>query len=133
MSSILKGDIRTTESMVTKVGARTTFKSVRKTVLCGPSAFLAMVKKNFAGPNIHTDFWKGSRSDKLGGCFKNTGITGMVEAKEYDCINMIAFFMAGMVDRCCEMNDGHVKKAFVNIVKLHRKVVRYGRGTRWNV
>lgn len=125
MSSILNHETRTTRSMVTKRGAKRTSKSVQKTVFRGASQFSALLQRSLMGYSLHTDLFKEGRFDELDGLFPDYSLVCMIEAKYRSRIDIIRPFRAEMMDRCRNLNDGHLDRVFVRHVELHHWFLRY--------
>lgn len=132
MCSMLKDENRVTKAMMTTSGGFKSFRAVRKPILREANLFLSSAQSSSPGYGLRTDFSKGDRVDKLDGFFTETGLIGMIEARDHDCIDMVMPFIAGMVDRCCDLTEAPVTSAFVNFVDLHQTLFQYNEHRGWS-
>ena len=65
------------------------FKFIRKSVLGGANAFLALLEKEYPTRCLHVDFSKAKNSTRLNGLFVEDGVRGMLEGKDYKTVDMI--------------------------------------------
>lgn len=102
---MLRDENRTSPAMITSSGAPRTFKHIRRSVLHALNDFLCDVEKRSPGYGIHCDYSKGECGGRLNGFFTETGIVGMLEAKEYDSVDMVSPFLGAIIDACCGLTD----------------------------
>lgn len=130
ISTMPKDETRTTESKTKKTRSRKTFKSARKTVLRSASQLLALVQCSLMGYSQHTDFAEWDRSDRLDRLFTDSGLVGMIEGKDDNCINMVVPFKAGMVDGCDDLDDAQITQMFESYVVLQHRLLWFGESSK---
>lgn len=118
MSSMLKDDIRKPASMVTKTKEKRTFRSLREQILRSGSEFLTLVENSSSSYSVHTDFSKGEGTDNIDGLFMDTGLTGLLEAKDNGYVDMVFLLVVAVVDRCSFLVDAFLTKCVVRFVEL---------------
>ena len=90
------------------------FKFIRKSVLRGANAFLALLEKEYPATCLLVDFSKANNSTRLDGVFVEDGVRGVLEAKDYKTVDMIFPFIAAFLDRACgEVSNGPVTSVSV--------------------
>lgn len=126
MSAILEDNTRTvgnmtemqTWTLVLDLVRERNCQPWKKEVLCATERFFApseKVKKSLLATIHVQNFQKVSRADKRDGLFTDTGLFGTVKANIYDYIDMIGFFIAEAVYRCCEWSRYPWKMRTVHI------------------
>lgn len=98
---MLQDSLRQTTSMVTVGERNRTFKPKRKYVLHVFNICVVDVERSSPRSGLHDDFSKGVSVDHPSGVFVDTGITGMLEARGFNSIDMISPFLEAIVDICC--------------------------------
>lgn len=91
------------------------------------------MQKDSVGYSLHTYFSKRKGNNRLDGLLNDNGLIGIVEARDHDCIAMVAPFIAGIADRCSELKDALTTKMFVKFVDPHHTLFRYGRRLGWTL
>lgn len=116
---MLKDENRTTSAILSRAGEPRTFKFVRKRVLRCLNEFLRDVESSSRGYGLHVDFSSGESGLRLSGFFTEHGIVGMLEAKDYDVMDMVSPFIGAIIDRCCGLVDvATVTSSFTQYVDL---------------
>lgn len=60
--------------------------------------FLTECQKKLIGTGIWVDFKKPGKSNRFTGLFTETGMTGMLEAADFDSVDMVSPFLGAIVD-----------------------------------
>ena len=81
------------------------FSSIKNKVLRSCNALLAAIEAQFPIPGVHVDYSKKESSVQLNGFFTHDGIKGMLEAKNYQNMDMIFPFIAAFIDRATGLED----------------------------
>ena len=116
----------------TKRAKQRTFRSIRKTVLKGVNDMLRSIDQQYYAPNLRVDFSKPERSTRLNGFYIEDGIRGMLEAKDFQRLDMVFPFAATFIDRmCCEEKEHPITKICVIYSDLVSKVLRYEKPKYW--
>lgn len=132
---MLKDDTRKIwkkSNMSTKTGAMWTFRCVWKQILRPAYEFLTFFQKCCTGLSVPTDFSKGARTDKIDVQFTDTGLTGRLEGKDTNCVDMVFSLLAALVDWCSELTDASMAKGFVKFVEVNQNLFRYGKEADWS-
>lgn len=112
---MLTDKIRTSKAMLTKVGAKWTFKYVRTQFIRAEILILALVEQISAGYVLHAAFSKGERTDRLDWFCTGARLVEIFREKDYDCIDLFASFIAKVMDRCCSLTDAYLRKGFLKV------------------
>ena len=84
------------------------FKSVRTSILNGVNDMLRLIEQDSQIPDFHVDFSGKESGNRLNGLYKQDGLTGMLEAKNYRSIDTVFPFIATYIDRCCGELDAPI-------------------------
>lgn len=82
-----------------------TFRSCRTALLRACNALLAAIENQFGAPGFHVDFSTKEKSQQLNGLFLNNTIRGMLEGKDFKCLDMVFPFVAAYIDRVTGYQD----------------------------
>lgn len=70
------------------------------------------------GYDMYVDFSKGEKTLELNCFFNTAGVMGMIEAKDYDKIDMVSPFMGAIVDRLYGLDHVATTSSYVRYVKV---------------
>lgn len=107
--NMLRDEHQTTSALETWKAETGTFESVPKTVLLACSEFIRDVEHLFVRNWLHVDFAKGNSLDMLSEFFNETGIVGILEAKDYDKIDLVSPFIGAIIDQLCRRCEWFTK------------------------
>lgn len=72
---------------------------------------------------MHVDYSQGIIGGRLSGFFLDTGVIGMLEASDYDNMDMVSTFIAALIDTCCGTSeDAPVTESFTQYVDLNELI-----------
>lgn len=122
---MLKDSERTSPAMCTMTGVPRPFNFIRKEVLHTLNKLLACIQRSSSGYGLQVDFSKGETSGRLSGFFTEDGVIGMLQAKHFDTVDMVAPFLGAIVDMCCGSEEKTpVTKTYVAYTDLSDFIFR---------
>ena len=80
---------------------------VKEKILRGVNDILHIIDKQYYAPNMKVDFSKPEKSNRLNGFYLEDGIRGMLEAKDFQRLEMVFPFAAAFIDRMCDDTEQH--------------------------
>lgn len=102
-----------------------TFPSLRAAILRTLNMFLRDVATESTGFNLNINFAKTNGTDAFDGLFKDHGLVGMLEGKDYKCIDQVAPFFGAIADRLCgEIEDAPITSIFTMYTDMMQMVLR---------
>ena len=110
------------------------FKTIRRTVLSGINNMLCHIEKSSPASNLRIDFSNSTKGSNGNGLYVEDGkLVGMLEAKDYRCIDMVSPFIGMFADRCCdEVSTAVTTELFVSYVEIMQISLSYNNCLLWN-
>ena len=96
------------------------FKYIRFTILKCVNEMLSRMEKESYIPDFTVDFASKTNPSELNGLYCKDGVTGMLEAKNYKCLDTIFPFVAAFIDRCCGEKYGPL----TSLCSLYNDIIR---------
>ena len=89
-----------------KNGQARTFGSVRSLILSGVNHILRGIQEDSPMPNLRVDYSVSTKSWRYNGIFLEDGLVGLLQAKDFQSLDMVFPIVGGFIDRCCgEVSD----------------------------
>lgn len=130
---MLKDTERSSPAMCTMAGLPRSFNTIRKEILHCLNKLLRNVQRSSSGYGLHVDFSKGETAGRLSGFFTETGVVGMLEAQNFDTLDMVAPFLGAVVDTCCGTEEkAPVTNTYVAYSELLDFIYRRRTYPSWN-
>jgi len=96
------------------------FKTIRCSILKCINEMLSRMENESYIPDFVVDFSSKSNPTDLNGLYSKDGLIGMMEAKNYKCLDTIFPFVASFIDRCC----GELSGPLTTICSLYNDIVQ---------
>lgn len=113
-------------------GRMKTFASIRARILGGANEILRQLEKEFPARGFRTSFGSESKGGRYNGFFKNNGVVGMLEAKDYQALDMVFPFIGAYIDRCCgEIESSPTTRIFTKYSEIVAMVYRRNMEAGW--
>lgn len=130
---MLNDESRKTFALKSGFGSSKTFKSVRKMILSALNRFLAESNIPLKGCGIWLDFRKSYQTKYLNGFFRDAGLTGRLEASDYDAVDLVSLFLGALADEFCGLyKTAEVTKVFTQYVNNVNFVFKKFLDTGWS-
>lgn len=121
-----------TSTAGSKTGQPRTFRALRHVILRGANDILAGMQRDCNVRGFQVDFSSGEKGSGLNGMFRNDGLRGMLEAKDYRAVDMVFPFIAAFIDRCCdEVSDAPITTICTSYGDITNQALRHGSEEPW--
>ena len=109
------------DKFITVNGRKKMFKSIRRSVLKSVNEILSRMQVESYVPDFRVDFSSKESSTDLNGLYTNDGLVGMLEAKNFKCLDTIFPFVCAFIDRVCQEGWGPL----TSIYSIYNDVIAY--------
>lgn len=90
-----------TSAMAKNRSKTRSFVSARAAILSAANEILRQLEKEFPARGLRVAFGSAEKGRRYNGFFKSDGIVGMLEAKDFQALDMVFPFIGAYIDRCC--------------------------------
>ena len=97
----LKDEELTSNRITAASGKPRSFPSIRSIVLSGANEIMRRIRNESHARHLDVDFSVPSKSWRYNGFFNESGIVGMLEARQYKAVDMVFPIVAAYIDRVC--------------------------------
>lgn len=108
-----KDKARTINAILTGDRSECLFESIRESLLRAITRLQTHVENTSDGYGLQVDLTKCDLTDRFEAVFTESGIVGIVEARDPDNVDMVTPSIGATADRCCGLVEASVAFDFV--------------------